>query len=116
MRCVVEPEVQGDTIVIPPARMKAKNATAVEHLVPTSSAMQQIIAALPRCRGGKYLFSQSAGARPLALAGPIKRDLDQRMLRSLKAMARRRGEAHFPALFGTWRVSRLDFYEAFTPT
>ena len=32
--------------------------------------------------------------RPLAMTGPIKRDLDQRMLRILKAMAHHRGDHH----------------------
>jgi integrase len=95
-------EIQGDTIVIPAARMKAKDATAVEHLVPITAAMRDIIASLPRIRGGQYLFSQSAGKRPLAMTGPIKRDLDQRMLASLKAMARRRGEAHEHVTLPHW--------------
>jgi integrase len=86
------PEVQGDIITIPASRMKGKDATAVEHLVPLSSSAQEIIALLPRIKNATYLFSLSAGKRPLAMTGPIKRDLDQRMLRTLKAMARRRGD------------------------
>ena len=46
------PEVHGDTIVIPAARMKGKNGKAREHLVPLSSAAQEVIASLPRYRGG----------------------------------------------------------------
>ena len=88
------PEVQGDVIVIPPERMKAKDGKAVEHLVPITAAIQEVIASLPRIKGGKYLFSLSGGKRPLAMTGPIKADLDGRMLRTLKAMARRRGEDH----------------------
>ena len=88
-------EVQGNVIVIPAERIKAKEDKAVEHLVPLSSAAQEVIASLPRIKnGGKFLFSLSAGKRPLAITGPIKRDLDQRMLRTLKAMARRRGDHH----------------------
>ena len=79
-------EVQGDTIVIPPERMKGKDATAVEHLVPITAAMREIIDMLPRHRG--FLFSLSEGKRPLAMTGPIKADLDRRMLLTLKAMAR----------------------------
>jgi integrase len=96
------PEVQGDVIVIPPERMKAKDGTAVEHLVPITAAMQRIIETLPRIRGGKYLFSLSAGKRPLAITGPIKRDLDRRMLRTLKALARRRGEDHHAVDLPEW--------------
>ena len=88
------PEISDDVIVIPPERMKAKDGKAVEHLVPLSSAAREVIALLPRIKGGKFLFSLSGGKRPVSLTGPIKRDLDARMLRTLKAMARRRGEDH----------------------
>ncbi len=53
-------------------------------------------------RGGKYLFSLSAGKRPLAMTGPIKADLDRRMLRTLKALARRRGEDHHAVTLPQW--------------
>ena len=55
------PEVQGDIIVIPPERMKAKDGKAVEHLVPCHGGDQEVIASLPRIKGGKYLFSLSGG-------------------------------------------------------
>jgi integrase len=96
------PEVQGDVIIIPPERMKAKDGRAVEHLLPLTQAMQEIIASLPRIKGGKFLFSLSGGKRPLALTGPIKADLDRRMLRTLKALARRRGEDHHAVTLPSW--------------
>jgi integrase len=96
------PEVQGDVIVIPPARMKAKDGKAVEHLVPITAAIQEVIASLPRTKNGKYLFSLSEGKRPLAVTGPVKRDLDGRMLRTLKALARRRGEDHDAVELPPW--------------
>ena len=95
-------EVQGDIIVIPPERMKAKDGKAVEHLVPITAAIQEVIASLPRHRGGKYLFSLSDGKRPLSITGPIKADLDRRMLRTLRAMARRRGEDHHSVELPPW--------------
>ena len=55
------PEVHGDTIIIPASRMKGKDATAREHLVPLSSAAQEIIASLPRYRGAPFLFSLQRG-------------------------------------------------------
>ena len=64
------------------------------HLVPLSSAAREVIASLPRIKNGPFLFSLKAGKAPLAITGPIKADLDRRMLRTLKAMARRRGEDH----------------------
>jgi integrase len=96
------PELQGDVIIVPPERMKAKDGRAVEHLVPLSSAAREVIASLPRIKGGKYLFSLSGGKRPLTMSGPIKADLDRRMLRTLQALARRRGEDHEQVTLPHW--------------
>jgi integrase len=96
------PEVQGELITIPASRMKGRDATAREHLVPVTSAVQEVIGPLPRYRGGKYLFSFNAGQTPLAMNGPIKRDLDRRMLWTLKAMARGRGEDHHAVTLPNW--------------
>ena len=49
---------------------------------------------MPRIKNGPFLFSLKAGKAPVAMTGPIKADLDKRMLRTLKALARRRGEDH----------------------
>jgi integrase len=95
-------EVQGNIIVIPPERMKAKDGKAVEHLVPITAAIQEVIASLPRIKNGKYLFSLSEGKRPLAMTGPIKADLDRRMLRTLRALSRRRGEDHHAVDLPKW--------------
>jgi hypothetical protein len=57
---------------------------------------------VPRIKNGPFLFSLSAGKRPLAMTGPIKADLDKRMLRTLKAMARRRGEDHHAVTLASW--------------
>ena len=97
-RGVLVEEVHGDHVIIPAERMKGKNGRAREHLVPLSSTAQEVIASLPRYRGGRYLFSFSAGERPVAMATPAKRDLDRRMLRTLKAMAHHRGEDHDAAV------------------
>ena len=88
------PEVHGNVITIPASRMKGREGKAREHLVPMSAALREVIASVPRIKNGPFLFSMSAGKRPLAMTGPIKADLDRRMLRTLKAMARRRGEDH----------------------
>ncbi|WP_461319675.1 site-specific integrase [Bradyrhizobium barranii] len=96
------PELSGDLITIPALRMKAKDATAVEHLVPVTAAMQEIIGSLPRHRGGKYLFSLSEDVRPLSMSGLIKSDLDRRMLPTLRALARRRGEDHLAVELQAW--------------
>jgi hypothetical protein len=59
---------------------------------------------LHRCRASRtpYLFSMSASKRPLTMTGPIKADLDRRMQRTLKAMARRRGEDHHAVTLASW--------------
>ena len=74
--------------------MKGREGKAREHLVPLSSAAREVIASLPRIKNGPFLFSLKAGKAPLTMTGPIKADLDRRMLRTFKAMARRRGEDH----------------------
>jgi integrase len=96
------PEFHGDHVIVPAERMKGRNGRAREHLVPLSSTAQEVLASLPRYRGGRYLFSFSAGERPVAMASPAKRDLDRRMLRTLKAMARRRGEDHLAVTLPNW--------------
>jgi integrase len=88
------PEIQGNAIVIPASRMKGREGKAREHLVPMSAALREVIASVPRIKNGPFLFSLKAGKAPVAMTGPIKADLDRRMLRTLKAMARRRGEDH----------------------
>ena len=70
------PEVHGDTIVIPASRMKGRKGMAREHLLPLSSAAQEVIASVPKYRGAPFLFTYNAGKRPLAMTGQIKRDLD----------------------------------------
>jgi integrase len=96
------PEVHGNVVIVPASRMKGKNGKAREHLTPLSSAAQQVIASLPRYRGAPSLFSFSAGKHPLTINDPIKLDLDRRMLRTLKAMARRRCEDHHAVLLRHW--------------
>ena len=96
------PEIHGDTITVPASRMKGRKGTAREHLVPLSSAAQEVIASVPKYRGAPFLFSYSAGKRPLAMTGQIKSNLDRRMLRTLKAMARRNGEDHDTVTLPNW--------------
>ena len=55
------PEVQGDIIVIPASRMKGREGKAREHLVPLSSAAQEVIASVPRIKNGPFLFSHERG-------------------------------------------------------
>jgi integrase len=95
-------EIHGTTIIIPAARMKGRETTARQHAVPLSSAAQEIFASLPRHRDGQFIFSCTAGKRPLSMASPSKLDLDRRMLRTLRALARRRGEDHRNVTLPHW--------------
>ena len=45
------PEIDGNTMVIPAARMKGKVGKARDHLVPITPALQEVIASVPRLGG-----------------------------------------------------------------
>ena len=58
-------EVHGDTIIIPPERMKAKDGTAVDHLVPITSAIQEVIAVAAALSGREVpVLAIKAGKPP----------------------------------------------------
>ena len=96
------PEIHDDIAIIPPERMKAKEGKAREHQVPLSSTALEIIKSLPRIKNARFVFSLSGGKRPLAMTGPIKADLDKRMVRTLRAMARRRGDDYHAVTLPEW--------------
>ncbi len=77
-------------------------AAGARGAVALSSATQEVIVSVPRIKNGPFLFSYSAGKRPVTMTGPIKADLDKRMLRTLKALARRRGEDHHAVTLASW--------------
>lgn len=55
--------------VIPAARMKGKNGSAKEHVVPLTRRMLKVLAELPRGDIGPYVFTITGGARPVTHAG-----------------------------------------------
>jgi len=77
--------------VIPAARMKGKNGKAKEHAVPLTDDMLAILDELPRFKG-EYLFSFSGGRKPVTMKHQIKQEIDAKMLRSMRALVRMRGE------------------------
>ena len=77
---------------IPAKRMKGTNDKARPHAVPLTDDMIEILKSLPRHNGGDCLFSFSFGERPAIVADKIKEDIDARMLRALRALARLQGE------------------------
>jgi integrase len=79
--------------VVPASRMKGRNGKARAHAVPLTPDMLQILESLPVfVSGGDYLFSRNAGRKPAVMSTEIKDCLDRRMLRTLRAMARQRGD------------------------
>lgn len=75
---------------IPPERFKSDSP----HLVPLTDDAIAVLKSLPRPRfaRGDHLFSKTFGEKPVSGFSKAKARLDRRMLRTLKAMAKRRGE------------------------
>jgi integrase len=83
---------------IPAARMKGRNHTARPHVVPLTDEIQAILDDLPQFKRSSknsklpnYLFSTTFGADSVWMGDKIKKHLDGRMLRTLRALARRDG-------------------------
>jgi integrase len=84
-------EIHKGLLTVPAERMKGRDSKAKEHVVPLSTVALEVLENLPRNKGD-YLFSHSGGALPLRMTSKVKSHLDRRMLRTLKALARRNGE------------------------
>jgi integrase len=76
---------------IPSERMKGKVDSAKAHVVPLTVDMLRILEALPQFAGGDFLFSHTAGRTAAVMSINAKDALDARMLRTLRAVARKRG-------------------------
>ena len=77
--------------VIPAERMKGKSSKARPHAVPLIQQILAILEYLPRFKRGRFLFSTTYGEKPVWITDKVKRKLDARMLRTLRALARERG-------------------------
>ena len=77
---------------IPAERMKGENGEARPHVVPLTDDVLAILELLPRFKSGDHLFSTNFGVSPVWMTDKIKRRIDARMLRTLRALARRRGD------------------------
>ncbi len=82
----------GGVWTIPAERMKGQNGKARAHAVPITPDIELLLRSLPRFSKGEFLFSTTSGATPTWLTTKIKRRLDRRMLRTLRALTRKRGE------------------------
>jgi integrase len=78
--------------IIPAERMKGRTGDVKAHLVPLTDDMMEILESLPRFNQGTYLFSFTSGASPIWIGTIVKRRLDARMRRTLRVLARSRGE------------------------
>jgi len=86
-----EINLKNRTWVIPSARMKKTGREAKPHLVPLTDAILQVIEALPRFEDRDFLFSAGSTLLKASHFSKPKRRLDARMLRTLRAMARKNG-------------------------
>jgi hypothetical protein len=77
---------------IPPERMKGKDGDARPHVVPLIPDILQTLETLPLFKKGDHLFSTTFGKKPSWISDKIKKQVDARMLRTLKALARQRGD------------------------
>jgi integrase len=77
--------------VIPAERMKGKTSKARPHAVPLMEEILAILKCLPRFKRGSFLFSTTYGEKPVWMTDKVKRKLDARILRTLRALARKRG-------------------------
>lgn len=78
--------------IIPAERMKGEDGEARPHLVSLTADILQILESLPLFKKGGFLFSTTFGQKPTCIGDKIKKKIDARMLRTLKALARRRGD------------------------
>jgi integrase len=72
--------------------MKGRPGKARPHLVPLTDNMLEILHSLPRFKHGDYLFSSTLGAKSIWISSTVKGMLDAHMRRTLRALARRRGD------------------------
>jgi hypothetical protein len=87
-------KIESDDLVwtVPEGRMKGKNGKARPHVVPLTADILKILEAVPRFKTGDYLFSTTFGKSPAWMNDKVKKRIDERMLRTLRALARRQGD------------------------
>jgi integrase len=77
---------------IPAERMKSEEGESAPHVVPLTDDVIAILNELPRFNAGPFLFTTTAGRRPVSGFSKAKARLDRRMLITWRALARLRGE------------------------
>jgi integrase len=92
----------GKLWVIPKERMKGKNGKARAHTVPLTEDLLALLGKLPRFGHGDFLFSTTAGISSVWMSSKVKARMDARMLRTLRTLARRRGEDPAKVQLSDW--------------
>jgi integrase len=95
-------EINGTSWIIPKERMKARNEKARAHAVPLTTDLKSIFNKLPRFKRGNFVFSTTFGQKPAWINDKVKKQLDARMLRTLRALARMRGDDPDKIEFKRW--------------
>jgi integrase len=85
-------DLAGKLWLIPKERMKGRNGTARAHVVPLVEDVLTLLEELPRFDRGDFVFSTTVGVSPVWMSSKVKARMDVRMLRTLRALARWRGE------------------------
>jgi len=87
---------------IPAERMKGKNGKVRAHIVPLTDEMIAILGEIPRFKSGPHLFTTTFGEKPVYVSDKAKKRIDARMLRTLRALARRRRDEPPSAALPHW--------------
>lgn len=85
---------------IPAERMKAEAA----HVVPLSDDVIALLRSLPRFKKGDHVFSTTFGVKPVNGFSKAKERLDNRMVRSWRALARLHGEDRRAVQIEPWVI------------
>jgi integrase len=81
--------------------------TDAPHVVPLTADMLTLLEAVPRFRSGSSVFSVKYGRAPTEIDDRVKARLDKRMLRTLQAFARARGEDPAKVRLAPWVIHDL---------
>lgn len=87
---------------VPATRMKGRNGTARPHLVPMTDWSLKILGQMPEITEGPYLFSCNFGKSSVWLGSKVKERLNTRMLRTLRALARKAGRDPNQIILAPW--------------
>jgi integrase len=96
-------DLRNRTWVIPAARMKGTESKARAHAVPITDDMVVMLNSLPRFNSGAFTFSITHGRSPIWMGSKVKAAIDKRMLRTLKALVRKRGEDPDKVTLPAWK-------------